>query len=189
LGRISPLRAAGEHRDGGNYQGMAAVVKSRNLCVTKAPLAICGVHRSPVRVNKTILPQPKLRYRNPPMLFGKISMRSGQFALPFLKEGTMTRFYIARIAVGGSGPNAGATLVVPVSLDGAEAFQQLNRKQRSAIKADCIREVRAATHAPFDSAEFRGPVGDVAIPYALGLLNDADLAVANIASVHLGDQM
>jgi hypothetical protein len=62
-----------------------------------------------------------------------------------------TKLIMATITVS----HAGATLVVLVSVEGAEMMTRLNRQQRSSIKTACIREVRGATHAPSDTDEFR----------------------------------
>jgi hypothetical protein len=93
----------------------------------------------------------------------------------------------ATITVGAEGPNAGAALIVPVKMEGADVLLALNHEQRKALKIASIQQTRAATLAPLGSPEFRELVGDVAVPYAAGLLDDADLLAANIASIALQD--
>jgi hypothetical protein len=79
---------------------------------------------------------------------------------------------MATIIIGPAGPHAGAVLVVPIDIKGADVMRQLNRQQRAALTSACVHETRAATFAPVTLPGFRGPVGDIAVAYALGLLSD-----------------
>jgi hypothetical protein len=98
----------------------------------------------------------------------------------------MVKTHMATITIGDAGPNAGAVLTVPICMDDRTAFDLISTARRKEIQTAIIGELKHATHAPFFSPEFRGPVGDVAVAVALRLLTEDDLSEANIASVDIG---
>jgi len=74
-----------------------------------------------------------------------------------------------------SGPNAGCTAIFLADLGGTEELRQLSRVARRQLRTAGIREINAATHSEFMSAEFLEGLTGAAALVIEGMFDVADL--------------